>query len=292
MKETIVLESQDDVTNNEADLGENNATMSITADIEDAENNSKVEEESFDIPEKLKGKSAEEIAKIYVDLEKKLAEKKPDGEASEETVVEDSEEEGNTDEQASDDESEFEGEIDESKTADSVAGFQDLWAEQGGKLSDDQWTKVQEMTGMELSELKSWEEYHLQKIHQTVHDHDSTVIEAAGGEQKYNEMLDWAEANFNQEEIDTLNTYLDDPKFYNKGLTLLKSQYESNVGKEASVTVGEQANTTAVEEGAFMSEQDVNFAMTDPRYGTDPQYEREFDKKLLSYMKRTGQLPK
>ncbi len=289
LKETIVLDSADDVIENEVELGENSGAMSITANIDDADNSPVTEEQPFELPEKLQGKSDKEIAQMYLELEKKLGEGKP---AEEEPVVETEDETAEAEETEGDeDDNGFEGEIDESKSADSVAGFQSLWAEQGGKLSDAQWTTVQDLTGMSDADLKQWEAYSIAQINQQGATHDDTVIKEAGGNDKYNEMIDWASENFSDEEVDTLNTYLDDPKFYKKGLQLLKSQYNLNNGNEPAVTVGEIPSDAATYDG-YDSEEEVFKAQQDPRYGTDPAYDKAFDRKLLSFMKRTNQLPR
>lgn len=285
LQENIVLESADDIRNNEVVFEDTTESISVTADASDAENyvDPKAEEEAFVIPEKLQGKSAEEIAKIYMELEKKLGKPPEDKDEDVDADAEESDEE---------DDSKFEGEIDESKTADSVKGFQDLWVEQGGKLSDDQWGQVKDLTGMDDEFLKKWEAFALQEIRSGMNDHDANVYEAFGGEDKYNDMIDWAEKNFDGDEIDALNEYLDNPKLYKRGVNMLKDQYTRHNGTEPSVQPKEIPNSVGEGEGSFQSEEEIHYAQLDPRYGTDPVYERQFDKKLLSYMKRTGQMPK
>ena len=249
-------------------------SLVVEASAEDV----KVEPEAqpFEVPEKFKGKSAEEIAKAYVELEKlknKEVKKDEDGEVKPEGDTEDKPEVK--------EDPVVEGEM-------TIEQYQETWSKQGGALSERQWEELNKQTGIPMDTLKAWEAYVAADVSKDLDSHDKAIYEASGGEDKYNEMMDWAEANLNDEQIDALNAQLDSPHFYEQGLKILKASIQAAEGVEPSVSPV-ISNTAEIGTDEFHSDKEYLDAMNHPDYGKGGKYDREFDAKLMRYMKRSGQ---
>ena len=238
---------------------------------------SEPEVQPFEIPDKFKGKTAEEIAKAYVELEKlKGKEVKKGNEDGEDKP------EGDTEEKQ---------EVKEDPVAEgpmTIEQYQETWSKQGGALSDRQWEELNKQTGIPMDTLKAWEAYVAADTTANLDNHDKAIYEASGGEDKYNEMMDWAEANLNDEQIDALNAQLDSPQFYEQGLKILKASIQAAEGVEPSVSPV-LSNTAEIGGDEFHSDKEYLDAMNHPEYGMGGKYDREFDAKLMRYMKRSGQ---
>lgn len=225
------------------------------------------------LPEKFS--SAEDMAKAYAELEKKQGaapEAKPEDEPT-----------ATADRKPIEDTNPIEGEF-------SVESYQDKWAEQGGQLSDEQWSEIQKNTGIPMETLRAYEKSMVSQHQETVVSNDQKIFDVAGGEDSYNVMIEWANDKLNQDQIDSLNTQLDNPQFSEMGMKMLKGLYEQSNGHEASIVVANKATSSVIGSDEFQSEGEVQEAMAHPEYGKDGKYDREFDQKLMRYMKRTGQM--
>lgn len=252
---------------------EQDGTLRVTGNLDDIKET--VAEPEFTMPDKFQGKSAEEIAKAYVELEKFKAQKAEEPKV-EEPVVEPEAAPEST-----------ETTVESSSV---VKDAQDMWAQQGGQLTEQQWNDLQAKTGIPMDTLKAYENYVKNDITASLESHDQKVYAESGGEESYNTMIEWADKNYSAEQIDALNTMLDSPQFYQKGIHMLKTQYQEAVGHEPSVTVQDKSNVSALADDDFHSEEEFHAAMNHPDYGKGGKYDRDFDRKALRYMKRTGQI--
>lgn len=271
--DTITIDDSDNDLVNE-EMGEVTESIQITASEEDAqlETEGLQSEPSFEMPEKFKGKTPEEIAKAYLELEKmknKPAEDEVQEEASEDSPTEVEEDPV------------VQGDM-------SIEQYQETWERQGGQLSEKQWDTLHKQTGIPMETLRAWESYVVNDIANTIDAHDANVYKEAGGEAEYNKLIDWAEANFSDEQITSLNAQLDNPSFYKQGMAILKSAYTNAEGIEPSTSIN-PANTSEIGMDEFHSEAEYIEAMNHKDYGKGGKYDREFDAKLLRYLKRTGQ---
>jgi len=209
----------------------------------------------------------EAMAKSYAELEKKLS-----GERTDEA------DEGEEDKSADDD-----GRIDtkaqEEQVKDIVseAGFElgDLEAqvEETGTLSEEAFTKFEEM-GYPKEMVDTY--VRGLKANQAIGEGIKTEsYEAAGGEESYQKMIEWAGENLTEAEIDVYN---DAVNSYDKGRTLraierLKLKYETEANVEPSVTVsGTQSQASG---DAYGSEAEWMDDMADPRYQTSAAYRQK-----------------
>lgn len=277
--DTIILNDSDndDVSD---EIQEVTESIQITASEEDAqlETEGLQSEPSFEMPDKFKGKTPEEIAKAYIELEKMKNKPSEDEETAEVEGEQDASED--TPEEVEEDPV-VQGDM-------TIEQYQETWERQGGQLSEKQWDTLQKQTGIPMETLKAWEAYVANDISSNIAQHDANVYLEAGGETEYNKMIDWAEANFTDEQITSLNAQLDNPHFYKQGMAILKSAYSNSEGVEPAISV-QSSNTAALGADEFHTEQEYIEAMNHPEYGKGGKYDREFDAKLLRYLKRTGQ---
>jgi cobalamin biosynthesis protein CobT len=107
------------------------------------------------------------------------------------------------------------------------------------------------------------------------------VKSIAGGDESYNEMVNWASNNFNEAEKTAYNNAVNskDMEVIKLAVTGLKARYEQANGKEPSLVQGKATSTA---EPSFQSWAQVTQAMADPRYAKDPAYQAEVKNKLAN----------
>ena len=171
-----------------------------------------------------------------------------------------------------------------------VTTAQDTWAKQGGQLTDDQWTNIQKETGVPMDTLRAWEAHVKDNIVTEAQTNDQKIFTAAGGEEKYDKMIEWANTSLTDDQISSLNAQLDNPQFSDMGVSALKGMYVNAVGFEPSIDPVSANTATGLDSGEFMNEAEFQEGMNHKDYGKGTRYDAEFDKKALRYMKRTNQL--
>ena len=109
----------------------------------------------------------------------------------------------------------------------------------------------------------------------------NSLINAGGGEAKVNEMFSWAAKSLDKATIDNFNS-----KFEQGGpdalmaMELLSSKYAQSGRASASGLVTGASNAPSVSTDVYRSVAQVQQAMSDPRYKTDPAYRAEVAQKL------------
>ena len=270
----------DVVENNDLSISVENTEMEGSLSVTVDEPKEEVQEtvETLEMPEKFANAEdpMQALLKSYNELQKKIS--KPDEkveEKSEETTVEDSQ----PDEQPS-------------EPASVVSTAQDMWAKQGGQLTDEQWTDLASKTGVPMDTLRAWEAYVKADLNTAMQSNDEKIYELSGGQDQYNKMIDWANSSLSDDQINSLNAQLDNPQFSDTGVAALKGLYNQAHGFEPKVSLQGSASTdsTSLAPGEFLNEADFQKAMEHPDYGKGGRYDKEFDAKTLRYMKRTGQI--
>lgn len=229
--------------------------------IAKAEAASKAGDERPDwLPEKFK--SAEDMAKAYSELEKKLG----SGGKPEETTE--------TDE----DTPAPEGDATEvAKALDNVGldfnTFQDEYNTNGG-LSDNSYKTLEEK-GFTRDLVDSWIAGQEALAATTT----NQIYESVGGAEQYQAMMEWAADNLRPSEIASFNKAVDSGDLGVTQLAVqgLQAKYRSEVGSEPKLIKGEGAATGS---GAFQSAAELTAAMRDPRYHSDPAYRQSVADRL------------
>lgn len=93
----------------------------------------------------------------------------------------------------------------------------------------------------------------------------------AGGEEEYQQMLNWAGENLSDEEIDMYDSVMDsgDPAACFFAIQALMARYGEGTGVDGELLTGSDPISTVQ---GFRSQQELVAAMSDPRYESDPAY--------------------
>tara|TARA_B100000965_G_C19458650_1_gene698653 strand:- start:159 stop:923 length:765 start_codon:yes stop_codon:yes gene_type:complete len=206
-----------------------------------------------------KYKSAEELEKAHIELQKKLGEK---SETDTESKTEEKEEEVEEEPETSD-------------------VFDKLWQERNDGFSDD---TLKELTSKGPGELaKLYLQYRVkteQNLPRQLTDEDvGKLKEVAGGEAKYTQLMSWANSNLTEPEQKMFDHVIDrgDPISCFFAVQALMNKYTDSVGSDGKLITGKAPS----EKGdVFESQAEMVRAMEDPRYDDDPAYRQKIMKKL------------
>ena len=104
------------------------------------------------------------------------------------------------------------------------------------------------------------------------------AFDLVGGEEQYTQMLNWAENNLSEQEINAFNANLEsqDIAATNFAIKGLFTQYAMASGVAPNLVQG----TGQITSGSFRSIAEMKEAMKDPKYKSDPAYRAEVAQKL------------
>lgn len=114
----------------------------------------------------------------------------------------------------------------------------------------------------------------------------SEIHNEAGGEEAYQEMINWASENLSQEEIDYFNKAIrSGDKVQSKyAVRALSAQYQQATGGQSSeqdslsLVSGDSSSRSGV--SGYQSKQEMVRDMQDPRYSKDPAFRRSVEEKI------------
>ena len=245
------------------------------------------EQESLKVGEELeaqqetllagKYRTAEELERAYGELEKKLGEKgNQDSETTNETEVSESDEVSEEKEEAK-------------ETSPAVSLI--------NEASEEYWSNDKELSPETMEKFNSMSSQDLLAAYLEVQknapapeaageeapdlsDADVNVIKnSAGGEQEYENLINWASTNLPQNEIDSFDDLVSTGNVGAIKLAVngLKSKYEFANGYEGTMVTGKAPKAAG---DVFRSQQELVAAMSDPRYDADPAYRQDVIEKL------------
>ena len=195
-----------------------------------------------------KYKSTEELEAAYLELQKKLG-----GNEEQDNVQEESDETPETDWLA-----EAYNSINES-----------------GQLSEELVQQISEMNGMDVFNAMQGQ----QPVGRDLSDGElNAVYQAVGGQEQYGTLINWAQDNFSDAEINAYDSVIEsgDMAQINLALQALYYRYTDAMGQDGNLIQGKPAAA----ESAFRSQQELIQAMNDPRYDNDPAYRQDVLNKL------------
>lgn len=209
--------------------------------------------ESFVMPAKFEGKSAEEIAKSYVELEKFKASQNPTPSQPEETPQAQPEEKAPM-------------QIEKTEVPSLnqvIEDFSAKYVENGNRLTEEDY-KALEGHGLSKGVV---DQFIQGKTAEVASQQDA--INKVLGEDKQEEIFKWAGENLSKAELDSLNRQLiDTPEI---GAQMLKLRYEAEVPQSGQFLSGNGAPANV--QDVFHSQQEVITAMSDPQYGQGGAYD-------------------
>ena len=221
-----------------------------------------------------KYKDAESLEKAYIELQKKLGE---DGKEEAPQAEDQGEAEDVLPEESQEDTTQL------SPSAEVILSASEEF-EDSGNLSEDTLAKFGQMSSQDL--VKAYME--VQKsmpdnIETEANDiSDSQVNDiknAAGGEEAYANMVNWATDNLDQQSKTAFDEIINSGSVDAIKLAVsgLKSQYNNAVGYEGKMVTGKAPVNT---KDVYRSQAELVRAMSDPRYDNDPAYRQDVMQKL------------
>jgi high-affinity Fe2+/Pb2+ permease len=222
----------------------------MESQVSDEAESLRIGEEMIEAHEqKLAGKykNTEELEAAYLELQKKLG-------GQEDNVQEESE---------------------ETTEVDWLAEAQRAMQE-SGELSEELTKQLSDMNGMDV--------FNAMKDNNAVESRDlsdsemNAVYQAVGGQDQYSNLIDWAQQNFSEAEINAYDSVIETGNIaqINLALQALYYRYTDAVGSEGKLLQGKPAST----EATFRSQAELIQAMNDSRYESDPAYRQDVLEKL------------
>lgn len=222
-----------------------------------------------------KYKSAEELEKAYLELQKKLGDRTEDSE--EQPVAEEQEE----------DSEETETDTEPTETYQSLEAASQEY-EEGGKLSEATLEKLSQLDSKEL--IENWVEYvNSSKPEQPAgampQEDVDRIMGSVGGTDQYETMVGWASEALAPDEIAAYDSVVSsgNPDAIYWAVQGLRSKYVESNGYEGKQVSGVRAPRP---EPGFRSQAELARAISDSRYRDDPAYRLDVQDKLA----RSGDL--
>ena len=214
------------------------------------------------LPEKFK--SAEDMAKAYSELEKRMSSPSKEPETAPEIGDLLQEEAENVKEAKT---------AEEPKSRD-FSKYSEEWADKG-ELSEDSFKELAEM-GIPKEVVNRY----IEGVEAVQTRQVSEVYNSVGGEDNYKAMVEWASGNLSKEEVDAYDSLVtgNDVTSVRLAAKGLWAQYVAHNGKAPKLIGGSQSMSGST--SPFRSTAEVVSAMSDSRYATDPAYRRDVEKRL------------
>ena len=238
------------------------------------------EQNSLEVGEKLvaeqeqllagKYRNAEELESAYLSLQKKLGQE-------EETDYEESDE-GYAEEE--------EGDEEVSPYAPAVSLINeasDEYYANDGTLSEETIERFSEMSSQDLvsayMEMYENGQVNTAQAAEMSEAQVNSVMNAAGGESNYNQVIEWAASNLGDRQIDAFDSVVDsgNPAAIGIAFQGLQSAYQEANGYEGRMLQGRAPSSAG---DVFRSQAELVAAMGDPRYDNDPAYRADVVEKL------------
>lgn len=214
-----------------------------------------------------KYKSAEDLEKAYIELQRKLG-------SNDESESTDTEDEQVQDVEETDEDDPYVSFISEA--------MQEY--ESSGDLSEETLAAFSQMSSTELvdayirmQQQMPQDDYQPQGV-ELSSEQVNQIQNAVGGEAAYQQLVGWAADNFSPAEIEAFDSVVESGNVGAIGLALqaLYYRYTDAMGVEGEMLQGKPAQSMDV----FRSQAEVVRAMSDPRYENDPAYRQDIFAKL------------
>ena len=204
-----------------------------------------------------KYRSAEELERGYLELQKRLSSKQEDVEEPQAEEPEQVEEESQEDLDLYDSimssyrtgewDPELVGHVEQMNPVDVANMF----------LQNQQSEQVQQVTSNDIEQIQ----------------------ESVGGSDEYQNMIQWASQNLSEQEVAMYDTVMDrgDPLGMFFAVQALNARYQDAVGYDGEMLTGQAPRNTV---DAFRSQAELVAAMSDSRYDKDPAYRQDIADKL------------
>jgi hypothetical protein len=145
-----------------------------------------------------------------------------------------------------------------------------------GKLSDESYKELADKHGLS----REYVDLYIAGVQATQTAYFDAVYKETGGEEGFQKLSEWANANVPKEELTAVDKALASGDKAQAALAVrgLHARYQAENGKEPNLLDGETTGPSGAT--PFQSTAEVVKAMSDPRYAKDPAYRAEIDKRL------------
>ena len=231
------------------------------------------EQENLAVGEKLQGdqeqllagkyKSAEELEKAYVELQKKLGDSK----------------EEDTEQSSAEPEPEDKPQLSEGATL--ITDASKEYFDNGNKLSPETLAKYSSLSSqdlikayMEVSQNPEFQQQQAAPPAELTASQINQIKHAAGGEKAYANIVNWAKSNLPQDQINAFDEVVNTGSVQAIQLAVsgLKAEYDNANGVEGRMVTGKTAPNNG---DVFRSQAELVRAMSDARYDNDPAYRQD-----------------
>ena len=147
--------------------------------------------------------------------------------------------------------------------------------EENGQLGDASYDKLEKMgISRDMVDL------YISGLQSAQDQESKAVYDIVGGQEQFEKMAAWVGTNLAEGEVNTLNGMLvQGGESAKMAAQLIKTRYDQVNGREASLI---QGNVSSTSKSAFQSYHELMQAMGDPRYQTDPVYQKQVADRLAS----------
>ena len=219
-----------------------------------------------------KYKNAEELEKAYIELEKKLGEKSEPSSQEESSVEPQAEEKSDTEDKPND--------------VNDFTVLEDLYEQASSEKGEISKEMIDKLTGMSKQDIlqsflqfRADAESKYQPITQ-LSDKDVKELKGiVGGDANYSNMLKWAQANLQDQEIQMFDSVMErgDVASAFFAINSLAQIYNYRVGYEGKMLTGNAPKNSG---DTYRSQAEMVAAMSDPKYDKDPAYRRDVMEKV------------
>ena len=214
-----------------------------------------------------KYKSAEDLEKAYIELQKKL------GDSNDGLREETQQQQGRREEEVEEQQPEADPLVDLLNSA------SEEYYSNDGKLSEETMSKLSEMDSKDLIEAYMQIQSQPAQVDDFTADQVTDIQNFVGGEEQYNGLVGWAAENMPQNFVQAFDNLINvgDPDMVKLAVVGLQAAYQEANGYEGRMLSGKPAQT---QQDVFRSQAEVVAAMSDPRYDRDPAYRQDVFAKL------------
>ena len=205
-----------------------------------------------------KYKSAEELERGYLELQKRLSGKEEPEEEVQEEVQQDEQPEDN-------------------EAVDLYDTIMESY--RTGEWDPEVVGKVEGMNPVDVANMFLEKGGAQQQVPQATSGDIEQIQEAVGGPDEYQNMIQWAGQNLSEQEVAMYDAVMDrgDPLAMFFAAQALNSRYQDSVGYDGEMLTGSAPRNAG---DAFRSQAELVAAMSDPRYDKDPAYRADVADKL------------
>ena len=212
-------------------------------------------DQGFSMPDKFEGKSAEDIAKAYMELEK-MKTQKP--------------------EEVPDVPAEEEGGDKASGLEDSIQQSIDKFL-RGGELTEDEYTVIQTKNNITKEQVDE----HLEYLKYKSDKENNKLLESVGGKELFDKAVAWAKETLTPEEIGEYNKALEEATPAIQKVIIQGLINQHSLAQKAPGEMTLHSNTSpAPKSKGYQSQHELLQDMQDPRYGQDRSYSKMVEQKM------------